>query len=244
MSFFEAGFYGAVIILTASFIRKSTNRLDDFTIATLFVSYPIIFMVSIGGLATFQRATHQPTVDPYLYAIDRSLGLDPFTLFQMVRETPWLRNVLLTVYDSLLMVVALAWACERSYTLLRAAVIGLAGALVCYYLVPGVGPAHAFTWTSPHTLLPYSQYADMPRNAFPSMHMGLALLIAFNTRNRYLKCFAWLFVGLTGAATIGVGEHYFTDLIASVPYCLAVQYVAERVRMPKAFATPSPIINA
>jgi hypothetical protein len=60
------------------------------------------------------------------------------------------------------------------------------------------------------------------------MHFGWALLAAWNVRGRRLKVAAWIFTGLTAFATIGIGEHYFIDLIVAVPFCWAVQWIAER----------------
>jgi hypothetical protein len=66
----------------------------------------------------------------------------------------------------------------------------------------------------------------MPRNCLPSLHFGWALLLLWNCRGRAMETFGSIYLFLTALATVGLGEHYFVDLIASVPFCAAVQAIA------------------
>jgi len=50
--------------------------------------------------------------------------------------------------------------------------------------------------------------------------------LLWNCRGRALQVFSSAFLFLTALATVGLGEHYFVDLLASVPFCAAVQAVA------------------
>ena len=59
------------------------------------------------------------------------------------------------------------------------------------------------------------------------MHLGWALLVALNAKRPVWRSVAWAFTILTAVATVGLGEHYYVDLIATVPFCFAAQYVAE-----------------
>ena len=59
------------------------------------------------------------------------------------------------------------------------------------------------------------------------MHLAWALLILLNGKNKLLRLGAWFFVALTVFATIGLGEHYFSDLIVAVPFTLVVQTLCE-----------------
>jgi membrane-associated phospholipid phosphatase len=62
----------------------------------------------------------------------------------------------------------------------------------------------------------------------PSMHLTWALLIAINARSAVLRVGLWVYVVLIAAATLALREHYLVDLIAAVPYTIAVQWIAFR----------------
>ena len=75
--------------------------------------------------------------------------------------------------------------------------------------------------------LAHLHLSGAPCNAFPSMHLGTALLILLNARGRWLRLGLAVYAVLTGMAAVGCGEHYFIDMIAAVPFCAAVQAIAE-----------------
>jgi hypothetical protein len=62
----------------------------------------------------------------------------------------------------------------------------------------------------------------------PSMHFTWAALVAFNVRGRWRVPFA-AYAALMGLATVAGGEHYCVDVIAAVPFALAVQWAAEQM---------------
>ena len=222
MDFFAASLIGAIIIASAAFLRRD-NRMTDLTIATLFASYPILLAMMTATTVFF----HPRTIDLTLYRADRAIGLDPFALIGLVAREHWLNVLLFVIYAALPILIAIAWVSERSATMLRAVVIAPIAALFLYNLLPAVGPIHALTQDAPHAYLPWKQIANFPRNCFPSMHLGWALLVALNARRPVWRSIAWAFTVLTAVATVGLGEHYYVDLIATVPFCLAAQYVAE-----------------
>jgi hypothetical protein len=59
----------------------------------------------------------------------------------------------------------------------------------------------------------------------PSMHLTWSLLIALNARSLRLRVALWVYVALMAIATLALREHYLIDLIAAVPYTLAVQWM-------------------
>ncbi len=65
-----------------------------------------------------------------------------------------------------------------------------------------------------------------PDNCMPSMHLTWALLIALNARSLRLRIGLWVYVILVAAATLALREHYLVDLIAAVPFTVAVQWMA------------------
>ena len=222
MPFFVGTFIGMCIIGCVGFTRR--DWLADLTIAVVFIGFPFVLLISWDLLIYL----HPFTVDPWLYQADRTLGIDDFSFIHFTYAHPALVWVLSAVYYGLPVILALAWAIERSTLLLRSAVIAPVAAFLFYNLVPAVGPVHALAWDAPHTLLSNTTFDHIPRNCFPSMHFGWALLVALNAKSWPWRTFTWLFVLLTAMATTGSGEHYFVDLIAAVPLCLAVQILSER----------------
>jgi PAP2 superfamily protein len=62
----------------------------------------------------------------------------------------------------------------------------------------------------------------------PSLHVGWVVLLWWNSRGfpRALRATILLYVCLTVVATMGGGQHYFVDLVVSLPFVLAVQAAA------------------
>ena len=226
----------AIVAIPALFKSDRRERTFDFNIAAFFASYPIVFGTSMYLCEALRRQTYDAT----LYRADRSLGLDAFAWIRIVYAHHWLFEAMIAVYVLLPIVMALGWVIERSIPMLIAMGVAPVFALGIYLIVPAVGPMHAF---SRGTLLPLDAVAHLVRNCFPSMHLTWALLVALNARKRYWKAFAWSFVALTCMATIGSGEHYVVDLIAAVPFCLAVQALTEK-RFALSYAMPSTATGA
>jgi hypothetical protein len=74
-----------------------------------------------------------------------------------------------------------------------------------------------------------ASFAPMaPRNAMPSLHFSWGVLLWRSTagaRNA-VRFASGTFALLTLVATIGTGEHYFVDLIAAVPFIVALEAIA------------------
>jgi hypothetical protein len=226
---------GAVVILSVSFARRTPDKYTDFCIAAGL----LVFVVLLAIPQKLTVVLHPHTVDWLLYRADLALGLDPLPVARLVYTTAWLERALVVAYDALPLAVAIAWAAERPRAMFPAMVASSTLAFACYNLLPAVGPAHAFAGFpfAPPRLAAVD--SGLPRNCIPSMHLGWALLIAWNVRGRALRTCAWLFVGLTALATVGLGEHYFVDLLAAVPFCRAVQAVVTKwhVRQTSPLAT-------
>ena len=215
---------GAGVILGVSFVRRTPDKYPDFCIATGL----LVFVVLLAIPQKLTVVLHPHTVDWLLDRADLALGLDPLAIARLVYATPSLERSLVVAYDALPLAVAIAWAAERPRAMLPAMFASSALAFACYNLLPAVGPAHAFTgfpFAPPHLA---EVDSGLPRNCIPSMHLGWALLIAWNVRGRAARVVGWLFVAVTALATVGLGEHYFVDLIAAVPFCFAVQMATGR----------------
>jgi len=218
MNFFLAALLGALVILVAAFLRGTKDKYPDFCVALGLAFF--VLLLTIPNRVS--EIWHPHTVDMLLYRADLALGLDSLAIARFVDRHDSLSWLLARMYEGLPIVVALAYAIERSRTLLRVCVVAPMIAFVCYNLVPAVGPAHAFSgypWAISH--LAVDPFA--PRNCMPSMHFGWALLVLWNVQGRALKMFAYVFAGLTALATVGLGEHYYVDLLIAIPFCFLVQ---------------------
>ena len=136
------------------------------------------------------------------------------------------------------MAMALAFAMERNKSKRRASsimtafVVAAAGGFVLYNLCPAAGPVHVFGAQFPYAppgaqSAPFRMAAagSAPRNAMPSVHIAMALLILWNSRGgpRLWRWIASVLLAVTVLATLGFGEHYLVDLLVAVPFALAAQ---------------------
>jgi hypothetical protein len=218
---------GSVVIVIASAADRTRNRYNDLCNAAFL---PVVSLV-VAPLVSLIGILRPRTLDAYLYAADSFLGLSSFGFAQAAHRTPWLGSCLGLVYGALPVAVATALI-SNPLPARRAFLTASLGALVCFCLVPATGPLYAFPgfpYAHPHNVGLMSVPTDVPRNAFPSLHFGWALLALWNARGRRFRALLLVFAFLTGLATIGTGQHYFVDLIAAVPFCLAAQWIAERI---------------
>lgn len=63
--------------------------------------------------------------------------------------------------------------------------------------------------------------SGMP-NAFPSLHLGTALVLVLFSGGRASRAWSVVFLAATALATIATGEHYVVDLVAGLAFgCFA-----------------------
>ena len=230
-------FIGSVFIMAASFVRKTPDKYPDFCIAAGLAVFSVlsVFAAAVSGL--FRPLT----LDLYFFAFDRRLGLDGLSLARYAYGTPWLRSLLIAVYGGLPLAFATVWVFGKpGRVMIRSLLFAAVAGYVLYDVFPAVGPAHAFAdfpriapqgfgWIHPVD-------AHAARNCVPSLHFTWAMLLAWNCRARAVRVFTVVFLFLTALATVAGGEHYFFDLIVSVPFCVVVQFAALRfqdVRVPQ-----------
>lgn len=179
------------------------------------------------------------TNDPLLLASDLQFGLAPSWLMGRAFAS-WaaLRLVSVAAYWSLPCMVALCMAMEErnvmkagSFLKRKFALLAVAG-VALYQICPAVGPYVAFARDFPHTVPGLSGVAAMPlppfeRNCLPSLHLAAVLLLLWNLRRTrpWFVLFLAAYSLATVAATMGMGQHYFVDLIPSAPLALAIESV-------------------
>jgi PAP2 superfamily len=205
---------------------------------------PLLFLLlgyfSSGPLALTFRL-HPKTLDLFLYSFDQSLGVQlSFKVGQVVLASHLFTRTLVAVYYLLPLAIMFTYArlLVRDRTLAMIAFLAFVVAgpvgVVFYNAVPGCGPGCLMGGKYPFEMLPIQQVRQLPlqplleggaRNAFPSLHLGWALLTLWYSERLSLGArltMAIFFIG-TVFATLGLGEHYFVDLVAAFPFALMIQ---------------------
>ncbi len=235
-----ASFFGlaSLAVLAVQTVRRrgaaQKETLDTLIAGSVF-GYSALFISFILDLTT---RLHPQTYDLYLYAADAGFGV-PLCAWvaRFVAARPLLLWCSSLVYEALPLAVSLLYACQRSgrpplpVRVLPAFLGGGTAAYLLYNVLPAAGPRYVFGAAFPDRLPAAAQaglylvrLGDAARNAVPSMHLACALLIFWSCRplGRVVRAAATLFLGFTILATIGFGEHYVVDLVAAVPYALAL----------------------
>jgi hypothetical protein len=206
---------------------------------------PPLLLVLLGylssGLLGATGRLHPKTLDLYLYGFDGSLGVQPsFAVGWLVSRSPWLTRMCLVWYyalpAALLLVYAQQLVRRGAAALSVFLAFFLAGpvGIIFYNLFPACGPVYLFPAQFPAYPMTTSQVRELvlqplavsgARNAFPSLHMAWALLAWWYGEglSPWTKVLLGLFGAGTVLATLGLGEHYFIDLVAAVPFALMIE---------------------
>jgi len=207
--------------------------------------FPAVLFVASEWMATtlldITEKLHPKTFDLFLYSFDSSLRVQfSFLMGQAFWTWPWLRFFCLVIYIALPLPLALVYAAhlrgkkENAFAVMLAFLVTGPLGVLCYNMVPAIGPAHLFGAAFPFHPLSTADAMRInvipiltsgPRNAMPSLHLAWVLLVWWNSRGlaRWIRAIAMIFVVLTAMATIGTGEHYFVDLVVAFPFSLMVQ---------------------
>lgn len=194
------------------------------------------------GMATL---LHPKTYDLYLYLMDGSLGFQAgFAAGRLMASSKIVSWIALVVYLSLPLYQATIYAfrvprnaTRPSWEVIALLLLAGIGGWALFNVVPATGPRYFFVDFPDHpqpyhalsrivpTALPIS--AAIPRNAIPSLHMTWVLLLLWCSRgmSRGVRIGAWIYAAITAFATLGTGEHYVVDLVASLPYALLIKAV-------------------
>jgi hypothetical protein len=212
-------------------------RLDTCLLACMF---PLFLVISSFSLAV-TSASHARTYDLFLYAFDAPLGPASFLVGRFVTAHPILQRLCWMTYEGLPLAMAVACAIEprraarQAPSIMTAFVVAAAGGFVLYNFYPAVGPIHIFGPWFPYSPPPpgsppfrLAAAGTAPRNAMPSVHVAMALLILWHSRAapRIWRWIAAAVLALTVLATLGFGEHYLVDLFVAVPFALLAQALA------------------
>jgi len=213
--------------------------------------YAIIF----NAFQTFVHELNPNDFDIYLLKYDiLILGVDPTVWFEK-HSSGFLTELFAVSYASYYILPSLTfimiYTLKDSNSLLKARnyllayCIGLYAAFIFYALLPAAGPDLAFpeNYTIPLTgITPFTteflnnlaQYLKdtEARNTFPSMHFAVLIVINYFSylyrRNYFWFCTLPLGI-LLAIATVYLRQHYFVDLIGSIPIAALSIYFAMKI---------------
>lgn len=204
----------AMLVLLASALRKNPeDKRTDFLTTFGFI---VISILSVPLHLLLVR--YCGSIDATLWKADEFLGWNHPAVWKFIYLHPHFGEVLRYAYNDISIAMALLWIFQRNFVYRRALLIGSLTCWPFYALFPAAGPIYYVE----HTAL------VAPRNAMPSMHFFFALTIAINAKGLVWRILAWTFVAAIACATLGLGEHYVVDLVAAIPYTLAIQWAASR----------------
>jgi PAP2 superfamily len=190
----------------------------------------------VSGLSSMSRSDVR--YDEFFLVTERFFGYPSFYLGRLLNALPMVKAVV--AFDYFMFIsfafcaVAALFALEGTRSGLRAWLAMLLNPFLAgflYKLLPASGPTFAFPAfpaTVPTLAVPHVLHFTAPPNCFPSAHLSAALLVLFFLRDwRAGRILGFAHVILTILATLGLGEHYFIDLLASVPYTACILYLSD-----------------
>lgn len=232
----------AVLAGRAIWSEGSERRLAIFTAAPAF-----LFVASewcADYFLAWTKQAHPKVLDLFLYSFDASLHVQiPFVVGRLFQQSFYFGVISFLFYVGLPLAIGLTFAgClmnDRRNALPAFLAFLLTGPIggFFYNLFPALGPVHifkqAFPW-HPLTIEEASRLAlqgipgEGARNAMPSLHATWVFLVFWYSwrLSRVERIVAGLFVFFTLCAAVGLGEHYFVDLIVAVPFSLFILALA------------------
>lgn len=229
--------YSAVCAFLVSAVTPFFDRSQiPLRTALLFhlIAPPVFVFVSALAIVAGEHLTPS-TFDYYLYAADLSMGgAFAFRIAEAVLRSE-LRVSIEAAYVGLPLAVALVYVlADDGARLLRCllwiAVVGSAG----YVLFPGVGTVVTFGARFPANPPPLSALSllqrwptGVPRNCMPSLHTSWALALWWTAPARW-RLAVRVYVALVLLGTVVEGGHYLIDVLASVPFAVAMDLATDR----------------
>ncbi len=239
-AFSFAGLSGLAVLGTRTIWARQQER-----VLLLYAFLPAILFVASEYMAStllyYTEALHPKTFDLYLYSFDSSLHLQlSFLIGQIFARHLWFRFASLVFYIALPLPLSLVYACQlrarnkNAFPVMLAFLVTGPIGVLFYNMVPATGPIYVFGQGFPWHPLPTEQAMHLvlqtiplqgARNAIPSLHMAWVLLVWWNSKglSRWVRAVALAFVIFTVFATLGIGEHYFVDLVVAFPFALMIQ---------------------
>jgi hypothetical protein len=165
--------------------------------------------------------------DHVLVRIDESLGFSAAAVSRWSLEHGCLLP--LVVIYQLMVPMMICWFLVTRHLDVRgsfvwAYIVELVAGPIMYSILPACGPIYAFgtQWLHPPAVQAGPIQLTGSPNAFPSLHVGTAVVFVLFSPNKFWQSVALAFLTGTVFATLATGEHYGIDLIAGLAFgCFA-----------------------
>ncbi len=197
--------------------------------------YPFALLTyAYDETATFNMFFFHQPLDNYFVIVDKWIfGFQPAIEFSKHFPQHWFGELLYMSYFSyyfILLVVGLSFFFFR-YIEAEKTIFILITSFYIYYLIfiflPVVGPQYYFTFPMnkpPHTgffsnaVQWVQSFGEKPTGAFPSSHVGIAVIYLMLTYNNFKKLYYLLlpFVVLILFATVYIKAHYAIDVVGGL----------------------------
>src|SRR5579871_3653743 len=186
-------------------------------------------------------SAHPKTLELYLLSFDASLGVQlSFLVGQAFARSGWGAFAGWFFYMALPVPIAVVFAGQllrskrRAFEAITAFLIAGPVGMIFYSLFPATGPRYLFGAGFPSKPFPIDQASRLLlepvaipgfRNAMPSLHLTCVLLACWYSRGLswWERTITYVFFAFTVIATLGIGEHWFVDLIVAFPFALFLQ---------------------
>jgi hypothetical protein len=208
--------------------EKDKARVELVFALVLNLFYGVLLNIFMGR----EGAVFPWKFDYVLYRMDAALGVQAASIARPLQGS-W-HVPLWIVYQSMVPMM-IAWFLLTRYrrspgSIILAYVAELVAGPLLYMILPACGPIYAFgeQWLHPPAVVPEAvRLAGMP-NAFPSLHVGTALVFLMFAPGRIWKAIALLFLAVTCLAILSTGEHYVIDLIPGSAFGVFVSAIGMR----------------
>jgi hypothetical protein len=224
------------IALTAAIVWMLKDEKDRIRPVVVFaLVFNLFFNILLTKIMGKEGEIFPQKYDYVLVNLDAALGISRAAIVR-----PWQGVVLapvLMIYKMMMPVMFFWFAVVGDRFRRGALALAYVAELICgplmYTIVPACGPLYAFhdNWVQPPPVSPsIISYIGIP-NAFPSLHIGSALILVFLAPNKLWRSVALTFFAATAYVTLATGEHYVIDLIAGLAFgCFATAVGFRRVR--------------
>jgi membrane-associated phospholipid phosphatase len=236
------------LLIAAGIVALAANAGRSPIIRFLHDWYPLaMFIFCFEEVARFSLAVVPYWQDPRLVAFEQRLfGISPNLWFNRF-NSPWLSELMdlgyFSYYPMFPVVGGLLYARQDKRwfrRLMLASVLMYFLAFTTYLLFPTAGPRHALTGLAlpPHggpfnwLVRVIQGHAGVHGNAFPSSHVGLAVLcVVFAWRAGHKRMAFMLGLCLIGicAGAVYDGYHYFIDVAGGIVVALVALLVQHRM---------------
>jgi hypothetical protein len=221
--------------------RKKGVERSDALLFLLPASVALLVTLQAGIFWYYLASLFPTTYDSYAFALDEAYGFSwSFAIGQLFQAFPLLAAICTAIYlappPALIFVYALQVRSRRKppVDVVTILLVLLLAGYGLFFLFPVCGPLFAFGKAFPDSPPTVHEFAGQrmevvtaqpaPRNGMPSLHMASAIIAYWHARpyGRWARRVAGVFVVGTFLATMGVGEHYFIDLLVALPFTLAI----------------------